>query len=251
MKFLFEKGLIEDWEGIDYKGYTIEFDRDGLEQAIEQAKEEGHLTYDYNFHIKNASGKEVATAKSLKEARAYIDSHASNQEVIDDLIRYLKDHWYDWDYSYTDWDCFAYVDAENDPKLQQIYKLLNIKRISGSADYDWLDISDAEVISKEGNNIVRIETNIGEYLCNADEFALYKEGKPGTWYAIGGSGVEVIYDDDTDDEIASVGDDLDMIHWDYNEGLDWGNINELLPWDEYPDIHIDEFLIDKLEQLSK
>ena len=133
--------LKEDWEGIDYKGYTIEFDRDGLERAIENAKEDGHLTYEYTFHIKNIKGTEVSTAKSLKQAREFIDKC-----VIDELINFIqndmnyclnweKEDWYDgaqggdWqifgpiDYRTKDWDV-----VENE-YYSIIKKLLNIKYI--------------------------------------------------------------------------------------------------------------------------
>lgn len=74
MKIVVEKKIVNEmYEGIDYKGFTIEYNQDSLERAIQQAKEDGVLNYTFAFNVVDNKGNNVYTTKSLKDARAWVD----------------------------------------------------------------------------------------------------------------------------------------------------------------------------------
>lgn len=81
------KFLIESYEGIDYKGFEIEYNQDVLERAIEQAKEDGELHFVFDFFI-TKDGKRLEKVKSLKAAKQWIDNKfiTTTKYVINDCI---------------------------------------------------------------------------------------------------------------------------------------------------------------------
>lgn len=59
-----------------YRGIAIEFNVDELQQAVEQAaKYDGVLNFEFIFNVLDKNGNIVYTAKSLKNARDWIDQH--------------------------------------------------------------------------------------------------------------------------------------------------------------------------------
>ena len=59
-----------------YRGIAIEFNVDELQQAVEQAaKYDGVLNFEFIFNVFDKNDNIVYTAKSLKNARDWIDEH--------------------------------------------------------------------------------------------------------------------------------------------------------------------------------
>lgn len=94
------KFLKEMWEGINYKGYVIEYNQDALERAIESAKEDGELHFNFSFFVMTKNGQHVYRTKSLKDARNYIDRVAEPRYIAywDSSLpckQYMSKYWLD------------------------------------------------------------------------------------------------------------------------------------------------------------
>ena len=99
--------LREMWESINYKGYEIEYNQDTLDQAIQDAKEEGELHFTFNFFIAK-NGKRLHNTKSIKEAKAWIDNHMSippqgTPMSPEQFIEFCVSHGVDMDDMVYDW----------------------------------------------------------------------------------------------------------------------------------------------------